>query len=288
MSEANVERLGIFESYLADFARREKHRTAVTYFKMFRLFERWLAERNMKSFDRDDVLAFLEEQDWKASSKNIFLSAIRGWAKFQRGYAEDGATQARLSRIEGIRGYAVKSEGKAALSLEQIGDLMEVMDQDTKILLWTLLWFGFRVGELQLIQRIDWEKGELVVETEKRGGTRTLYFDAYTGEILKAGMERGLLDLPHLAIWRRFRKYSGYCFPLKLTPHICRHTFATHMAEIADRDILREMLGHGPRETTDIYVHPAAERVREVMVERHYLKPFEPQNLEEDVNGTGT
>lgn len=267
----------IFNDYISDFARREKHQTAMTYHKLLSPFECCLIKRKLENFDRDDVLLYLEEQKWSNSSKNTFLAALRGWAKFQRGYSEDGKEQARLSRIEGIRGFKMNREEKPALTIEQLKNLFSVMDPDTFSLFWNLLWFGFRVGELQLIKSIDWEKRELVVETEKAGGTRTLFFDDYTSRLLKISQEKELLNLPPLVIWKRLKKYSYYIQPIKLTPHICRHTFGTHMAEIvgSDRDILRRMLGHAPKETTDIYVHPSLERIRKVMVEKHYLNELE-------------
>lgn len=274
----------IFDPYLNDFLRRGKERTALVYSKLSRQFLDWLERRGLSTFDRGEVLEFLEEQrrkerrPWSAATCNLFLAFLRGWARFSRGYAEDGREQARLSRLEGIRGYSVQRRERGALTLEQISDLLAIMNPDTKALLWLLLWFGVRVGELGLIQSIDWERGRLVVETEKVGGTRPLYFDGYTGRVLRYAQERDLLDLPGIEVWRRFRRYSPYCSPVRLTPHVCRHTFATYFAPLVPRDVLRRMLGHGPRETTDLYVHPGEEEIRRAMQELHYLKPLEGED----------
>lgn len=265
-----------FDTYIADFARREKHRTALTYHKLLSQFERWVEERGAQNFDREDVIEFLENRPWSNASRNCFLAALRGWARFMRGYAEDGKEQARFSRIEGIRDYRIERKEKPALSLEQISVLFDVMDPDTAELFWILLWFGFRVGELKLIKSVDWERGKLRVETEKAGGSRVLFFDGYTAKILRHALDKGLPDLSDKRIWGMLRKYSGCCAPIKLSPHIARHTFASHFATLTDRDTLRRMLGHAPRETTDIYVHVPEERIHEVMVVRHYLKPLEP------------
>lgn len=97
--------MNLFDDFVADYARREKHRTALTYHKLLVPFDRWLTERKLSIFDRDDVLGYIENQKWTNSTKNTFLAALRSWSKFQRGYAEDGPAQARLSRIEGIRDF---------------------------------------------------------------------------------------------------------------------------------------------------------------------------------------
>lgn len=268
----------LFDDFLNDFARRQKHRTAMTYHKLLSLFEKWLDETGKVSFDREDVLEFLDQKSWSNATRNCALAALRGWARFARGYAEDGHEQARLSRIEGIKDYTVKREEKPALSLAQISNLFSVMDPDTSTIFWILLWFGFRLHELKLIKSMD-DHGRLVVETEKRGGTRTLFFDSYTERLLKIAKDKKLLDLPDIKIWKMLRKYSGIVAPARLTPHLARHAFASHFAELTDRDTLRRMLGHGPRETTDIYVHVSEERIREVMIERHYMRVLEPTEV---------
>lgn len=280
--------LSIFDTYLNDFIRRGKNRTAQTYAKLLGGFSRWTNERDLSNFDEQDVIKFLEAQQWSDSSRNTFLAAIRGWAKHAKAKIPSGTTlkeiqrgrekEKMLERIITLKDYTVHREEKPALSLEQISTLFDAMDPDTSSLFWVLLWFGFRVGELKLIKKIDWELGRLEVETEKVGGSRALFFDKYTARLLRYAKDKGLLDLPDLAIWRRFKQYSGLIAPIKLTPHLARHCFATFFADIVNRDILRRLLGHGPRETTDIYVHPSEERIREAMVEKHYLKPLEGED----------
>lgn len=277
----------MFSEFVADYARREKHRTAMTYHRLLSQFERWLDEQGIKEFDREHVLEFLETRRWSNASRNCFLAALRGWARDAKAGIASGVTQeelrsalelrARLERLEGLRDFRVERREKPALSLEQISEINGVMDPETSCLFWIYLWFGFRLGELKLIGNVDWGAGRLEVETEKVGGSRALFFDEYTAKILRHAFDSGLIDLPDISIWKRFRKYSGCCAPAKLTPHLCRHTFATHFSTITDQFTLKRMLGHGFRSATDVYVHRFDEQIREVMVERHYLKPLEPR-----------
>lgn len=279
--------MGIFDSFIGDFARREKHRTALTYHRLLGQFERWVQEVSRHdTFDRENVLKFLEGQKWSNASKNCFLAALRGWAKDAKSKIPSGTTleeiqqgrdaEKRLDRIIALKDYTVRREKKPALSLEQISDLFSVMDPDTSSVFWVLLWFNFRVGELKLIKTIDWERGRLEVENEKVGGTRILFFDEYTARILRHASDKGLLDLPEIKIWKMFRKYSGFVAPNKLTPHTCRHTFNTHMRNILKDDgLLRTLMGHGNRSMTDVYDSTFEEEIREAMVEKNYLKPLE-------------
>ena len=236
-------------------------------------------------------LKTLQARGLSPRSRARVLSTVRGFHKFL--LQEEASGENPLRRIRSPR---VVPRLPAVLTPEEIEDLLQQPDSRRPLgvrdraMLELLYAAGLRVSELIHLSVNDVNLEVGYVRTRGKGSReRIVPLGRAAGRALKDYLEgpRRLHPLlssrPLLFVGRRGKGLTrqGFWKILKgharaagiqkrITPHVLRHSFATHLLERgADLRSVQELLGHANISTTQVYTHLTTEHVRKAYDKSH-------------------
>jgi integrase/recombinase XerC len=236
-------------------------------------------------------LRWLLEQEYSKASIARRVSELRSFGRFlERNDFVEASPFAAVSSIKvpkRLPNYLAREEMEALLA---VPDTDKPQGQRTRAILELLYAGGLRVSELVGLNLgdLDLARGQIRVLGKGDKERITLLGKPATGA-LKLYLRDGRLQLMgqrataavflnrsggrlsarsvQMALEKCARE-AGIARPV--TPHVLRHTFATHLLDGgADLRTVQELLGHSQLGTTEIYTHVSQEQSRQVYLKTH-------------------
>ena len=265
------------------------------------------AGRTIAGADTDDLRGFLSglaERGFKASSLARRLSAVRQLYRFL--YAEGKRGDDPAAVLEGPkRGRTLPkvlsiaevdtllAQARKAMEDGELAPAGRLRAARLLCLLETVYATGLRVSELVALPAASARRDQRMLVVRGKGGKERLvplnqaakramaeYLklrteidkDAPTKWLFPSFGEQGHVTRQHFA--RELKALGSACgiAPDRLSPHVLRHAFASHLLHNgADLRVVQTLLGHADISTTQIYTHVLEERLKALVRDLHPL-----------------
>jgi integrase/recombinase XerD len=291
-----------FLQYLRHERGQAEH-TQRTYAALLNKFTAWAAKQNLtdwKQVDLKHLMAFLQHERERSvadepknsarrlSSESVYLeiAALRAFYRFAENekllpsnVAENLSLPRRWKRLPKA---LTDAEIKKLLEPEQPETPQSLCDQAILELAYAS---GLRLSELKnlRLEQLHLDAGfinvigkgnkERVVPVGKKASAAlTRFIEAGRPKLITPRSPANVFltkrgtPFASVTLWLRIKnRVRRAGVPRNVTPHMLRHSFATHLLEHgADLRVIQELLGHANISTTEIYTHVTGNRLRDI------------------------
>jgi len=279
------------------FEKRYSHHTIQAYTKDLSQFSDFLSEQyditDLRSAGHQQIRSWMVHlMEIGLSERSVLrkLSTLKSFYKYlHRNQAIDhNPTLIVIPPKIPSRNPEFVGEEKMQNLFEQIdfgNDYISVRD---KMILEVFYGTGIRLSELIDLQTYDVSledctmkvlgkrnKERIIPFTQKMGKQLSVYLEmkkdqGFTAEGALFVTNKGKKLYPRL-VYRIVNKYLSMVTTLtKRSPHVLRHTFATHMLNKgADLNAIKEFLGHSNLAATQVYTHNTVDKLKKIYQQAH-------------------
>ena len=237
-------------------------------------------------------LASLKDEDITSRTINRKISTLKSFFKFQlkQGKIENSPMGNIISpKISKRLPVFIKEKDLAVLAKSLNANTEDWDGLNTKMLITVFYSTGMRLSELINLKerQVDFSRKQLKI-LGKGNKERIIPAGAELLETIREYMneKRKVFDKTDDALLvnsKGKKLYAKYAYNLvknilteevktldKKSPHVLRHTFATHlMNNGANLDAVKELLGHASLSSTQVYTHNTIEKLKNVYKKAH-------------------
>ena len=245
----------------------------------------FMGGKNLLDVSEKDVFAFLGARKGRASSAARRVSTLKRFYQYclrERRIAADPTLRIDPpKRVPRFPRSLSEADVEALLAAPDTTTPLGLRD---RAMLETLYATGLRVSELVALKTFEVNLDANVVRVLGKGSKERLvplgeeaahWLSVYVKQrksgpnaLFVTARGRGMT---RQAFWYLIRRYGARAIPgKKLSPHVLRHAFATHLVNHgADLRVVQLLLGHADISTTQIYTHVARERLKALHAKHH-------------------
>jgi len=260
-----------------------------------RLFKTYVEKRHLKTITGPAVMDFQvylkKERDNSGASINRKIFTLRSFGKYLKLAEPEHATDLPFQDVLKIRlGY---KDDPHALSVDQITTLFASIDRTSCLgirnyAIYAMMYgLGLRVGEVHSLDldSLDLEEntlqvmgkgkrrrvmhltGELPQILAEYLAVRSHFLNSQTSHALFLSKKGNRLSIRTMEDnFKKIFSGSGMMIWFKVTCHTLRHSFASHLNdEGVDIMVLQSLLGHSTPKSTEIYIHPSMQKMRDAL-----------------------
>ncbi len=279
-----------FLDYL-ELERKFSANTVLNYEIDLKEFVDFIVSKDLNEIEIKDIrryLEYLNEQKYHVSSISRKVSSLKSFFKYLKAEKMiDNNPMALISNPKKEKKLPVFLNYQDLDKLLNTPDLNTGVGQRDALILEMLYSTGIRVSELANLKLKDINFGEHKILILGKGNKeRYVYYGTKCQKLLDKYLSDGRTMYPASAYLfsnkhgnklneRMIRMIVDECgrkakLNVHVTPHVLRHTYATHMLnEGADLKSVGDLLGHENLSTTQIYTHVSNERLRKVYLSSH-------------------
>ena len=286
--------IALFEAYLREEKRVSPH-TVVAYKTDLHQFVTYLAGLNLlltkvKPQDLRGWIISLAKEKLAHASINRKMATLRAFYAFleRKKLILSGPTDA-LKSLKGKKRLPIFFQEKELLScLDQYLVPVHFAGLRDQLILELLYGTGIRLAELIALCQTDINLADGTIKVVgKRDKARIIPFPRLLNELIALYLVQkeklGYHGTPQLILTNGgkpaypmfiYRVVKKYLAPTtrasQHSPHILRHTFATHLLDRgADLQAIKELLGHASLAATQVYTHNSLTRLKEIFKKAH-------------------